>query len=85
MRHSHWPTLVILLLALLTCALQGQTSAQPSKSGEPAPSLTQPQTLSLQNRPGLLDGPGSPLEALPQHGVDLAVTSTEFGQALVVG
>jgi len=31
-------------------------------SGDPASSLTQPQALPLQNRPGLLDGPGSSLE-----------------------
>jgi Amidohydrolase family len=45
MRCSHWPTLFISSLALLTCPLQGQTPAQPS---DPASSLTQPQALALQ-------------------------------------
>jgi hypothetical protein len=45
MRYSHWPTLFISSLALLTCPLQGQTPAQPS---DPASSLTQPQALALQ-------------------------------------
>ena len=39
----------------------------------------------MQNRPGLLDGPDSPLEALRQRGIDLIVTYTEFGQGLVEG
>ena len=85
MRHSHWPTLFISSLVLLTCPLQGQTSVQPSNPGDPASSVTQPQALPLQNRPGLLDGPGSPLGSLRQRGIDLTVTYTEFGQGLTAG
>ncbi len=85
MRYSHWPTLFFSSLALLTCPLQGQTSAKLSNSGDPPSSLTQPQSLPLQNCPGLLDGPDSPLEALRQRGIDLTVTYTEFGQGLVEG
>ena len=85
MRHSHWPTLFILSLALLTCPLQGQTSAQPSNSGDPASLLAPSQALPLQNRPGLLDGPGSPLESLRERGIDMSVTYTEFGQGLTAG
>jgi len=85
MRYSHWPTLFVSSLVLLTCPLQGQPPIQPSNSGDPASSLTQPQALPLQNRPGLLDGPGSPLESLRQRGIDLTVTYTEFGQGLVEG
>ncbi len=85
MRCSLLATLFISSLVLLTCPLQGQTPVQPSNSGDPASSLTQPQALPLQNRPGLLDGPGSPLESLRQRGIDLTVTYTEFGQGLVEG
>src|SRR5579863_3203551 len=85
MRRSNWPTVFISSLTLLTCPLLCQTSAQPSNTGDLASSVTQSQGLALQNRPGLLDGPGSPLEALRQRGIDLAVTYTEFGQGLVAG
>jgi len=84
MRHSHWPTLFVFSL-LLIYPLQGPASAQTAGFGDATSSASQTQQIALQNRPGLLDGPGSPLETLRQRGIDLTVTYTEFGQGLAAG
>jgi porin len=85
MRHSHWPTLFVLSLASLIYPAPGPAFAQSKNSSDAASSPSQTQQPSLQNRPGLLDGPDSPLEALRQRGIDLTVSYTEFGQGLVAG
>ena len=85
MRHSHWPTLFIFSLVSLIYSAQGPAFAQSNSTGDAASSPSPTQQIPMQNRPGLLDGPGSPLESLRQRGIDLTVTYTEFGQGLVAG
>lgn len=82
----HWysrisPALTALLLA---CILPGVALAQSNAASNASPTPEVPQ-VALQNRPGLFDGPGSPLETLRKSGIDLAITYTEFGQGLAAG
>jgi len=42
-----------------------------------------PGNLPLADRPGLLDGSGSPVDVLRKHGMDLNVSYTEFGQGVI--
>ncbi len=53
-----------------------------SNDGQSSPAIQQ---VPLQNRPGVLDGPDSPIASLREHGIDLTVSYTEFGQGLIVG
>jgi porin len=72
---------ILFALAVLVWIFPEVASPQ-SSSGTSAPETQQ---IALQDRPGLLDGPDSPLENLRQHGIALTVSYTEFGQGLVVG
>jgi porin len=85
MRYGYWASLFIFFLGLLDFPVQGPAFAQSSNAGDATSPPPQTQQISLQDRPGLLDGPGSPLESLRQRGIDLTVTYTEFGQGLVAG
>jgi porin len=58
--------------------LSGQDLAN-SAANVPAPGMT------LRDRPSLLDGPGSPITLMREHGVDLGVTYTGFTQSLISG
>jgi porin len=71
---------LMLAVWLLPCVLWDVASGQ-SNDGSASPA----QQVPLQNRPGLLDGPGSPLDVLRQRGMDMTVTYTEFGQGMVAG
>ncbi|MGB9432223.1 MAG: carbohydrate porin [Candidatus Acidiferrum sp.] len=72
----------ISLTLLLLPWIHPDAALAQSSNGTPAPETQQ---MALQDRPGLFDGPGSPLESLRQHGINLTVSYTEFGQGLVVG
>ena len=85
MHHSNFNDEPLLMLLLMVWTLGNVASAQSTNSGSTASSAPEAQQVSLQNRPGLLDGPGSPLEALRQRGIDLSVSYTEFGEGLVAG
>ncbi len=71
---------------LLTFWIIGNVaSAQSTNDGNTPGTAPEAQQVSLQNRPGLFDGPGSPLEELRTRGIDLSVSYTEFGQGLLAG
>ena len=80
--HSYSNNAPMVRLLLMVCIFGNVASAQSTGSGNPAPDAQQ---VSLQNRPGLLDGPGSPMEVLRRRGIDLSVSYTEFGQRMVAG
>ncbi|MGB2628032.1 MAG: carbohydrate porin [Candidatus Acidiferrum sp.] len=81
-RRRFMPLVFFVLLALIRAI---PAAAQSTASNEPATGAQEPQPVAWQDRPGLLDGPGSVLEELRQRGIDLSVTYTEFGQGLVAG
>jgi porin len=85
MRHSYSSTVSVLGLLLMAWIFGNIASAQSTNPGSTTGSAPEAQQLSLQSRPGLLDGPGSPLEALRQRGIDLSVSYSEFGQGLTAG
>lgn len=85
MRHSSSSNVPVLRLLLMVCLLGNMACAQAANSGGTPNAAPEAQQVSLQNRPGLLDGPGSPLSELRQHGIDMAVSYTEFGQGMVAG
>jgi porin len=84
MRHSFSSDVPVLRLLLMVWIL-GSVAAAQSTPSNTVSSAPDPQQVALQNRPGLLDGPGSPLEELRTRGIDLSVSYTEFGQGLVAG
>ena len=73
------------LSLVLALTLWSAASAQSPTVSNTASSPADVQQVSLQNRPGLFDGPDSPLDTLRQHGIDLALSYTEFTQGLVGG
>ncbi|MGA9567974.1 MAG: carbohydrate porin [Candidatus Korobacteraceae bacterium] len=75
----------VLRLVLMFWIVGNVASAQSTNAGNTPSAAPEAQQVPLQNRPGLLDGPSSPLEELRTRGIDLSVSYTEFGQGLVAG
>jgi porin len=68
---------LVACLALLSSQSLGQTSA-----GVGTSTVAE---LPLDRRPSLFGGPGSPEDALRQHGIGLDVSLVQFGQGMVAG